>query len=481
MNQTEGSKVFSKILRGASWLGFYKGLSQVFSWIVTIVIARILVPQDYGLMSMATIITGYAQIFSELGLGAALVQKEVITEQEFSSVFWFGVMFGILLAASCYPISYFTARIFSEPRIIPLTQTVSIIFLLGGLSIVPGNILRREFRFRELGFIEMSSTLTSCIGMLAFALLGAGVWTLIFGSILLGIARLFFLYFCARWRPLCHFSWSEASSFIRFGVSMATARSLFYAWNRSDSFFAGRAWTASMLGFYALANQLAKIPTDKIVTLINQVSFSAFSRLQGKSSEFNQLYLDITKVIAIIVFPLFFGAYLVGDNIVKILFNEKWYPMIFIFRYLCIAQIFMAVNSINNFVHASQGRPHWSVMFNLLCGLLMPVSFFFAVQYGLNAIVVPWITVFIVLCLFWIGLTLRKIGIEIRAYGRNLSTPIFATVAMSLAVAVLRTSPIQNVYASTIGCILLGAGTYAGYLWVFDRKFLNTIATIFRS
>jgi len=430
-------------------------------------------------MSMATIITGYALIFSELGLGAALIQKKGISENELSSIFWFGMMVSLVLAASCYPIAYLTSRIFSEPRIIPLTKTVSFVFILGGLKIVPGNLLRRDFRFRELGFIEMTSTLISCLGMLSLALLGAGVWTLILGSILLGFVRMVSIYHRVRWRPTWHFNWSEAISFLRFGVYMATAGSLFYVWTKSDSFFAGRAWTARVLGYYALANQLAQIPTDKIVTLINQVSFSAFSRLQGDAKAFNRLYLDITKIIAMIVLPLFLGAYLIGDNLIKIVFNEKWFPIIFVFRYLCIAQIFMAVNSINNFVHASQGRPHWGVLFHLMCSMVMPASFFFAVQYGLGAIVVPWVTIFIVICLLWTLITVRKIGIPLRDYAKNLVNPLLAAGLMSLTVTALRASPLQNIYGSTIGCVLVGASAYAGYLWVFDRKFLKTMASMF--
>lgn len=484
MTQQNESKIFGTILRGASWLGLYKGFSQVFSWLVTIIIARILVPQDYGLMSMATIITGYAQIFSELGLGAALVQKEDITADEISSVFWFGMMFSMLLAVSCFPVAYLTAYIFNETRLVPLTKTVSVIFILGGGKIVPFNMMRRDFRFKELGFIEMTSTLISCIAMLIMANLGAGVWTLLGGTIVLSLSKLILTYQRVRWKPLWHFSWNEAVAFIQFGVSMATARSLFYGWTKSDSFFAGRAWSAGTLGFYSLANQLAKIPTDKIVTLINQVSFSAFSRLQSDREQFNQLYLDVTKVIAVVVLPFFIGAYMVGDRLVLIVFNEKWYPMTFVFRYLCIAQIFMSINSINNFVHASQGRPQWAVRFNLLCCMVMPVSFYFAVKHGLDAIVIPWISIFIVICVLWTLLTINKIGVGFKAYFRGLLTPVSAVAFMSAVVWILKsqfsTGMIGNIYINTAASIVMGAIAYAGYIWVVDRKYIMDTFTLFR-
>ena len=109
------SSIGKKVFKGASWLAMFKLISQFFSWGVTILVANILVPGDYGLMAMATIITGYAEMFAELGLGAAIIQKPKLIQEELSSVFWFSFMFGSLLALSCFPIAHLTAFIFQEP------------------------------------------------------------------------------------------------------------------------------------------------------------------------------------------------------------------------------------------------------------------------------------------------------------------------------------------------------------------------------
>lgn len=131
------------MFKGASWLAMFKFVSQLFSWVVTILVARILVPEDYGLMAMATIITGYAQMFAELGLGAAIIQKPQLIQIELSSVFWFSFMFGSMLALSCFPIAHLTAFIFHEPRVIPLTKTISLLFIFSSLQIVPLNLLKK--------------------------------------------------------------------------------------------------------------------------------------------------------------------------------------------------------------------------------------------------------------------------------------------------------------------------------------------------
>ena len=163
-----------KLTRGVSWLALFKTLSQSFSWIVTIVVARLLVPEDYGLMAMATIITGYAEIFSELGLGAAIIQRPDLKKKDMSSIFWFAMGVSLFFVLFCFLAAPVTARIFHEPRILPLTQAVSVVFLISGLRIVPLNLLKKDLNFKTVGFIEMIGSVVSCCSMLVMAYFGQG-------------------------------------------------------------------------------------------------------------------------------------------------------------------------------------------------------------------------------------------------------------------------------------------------------------------
>ncbi len=142
-----------KVVGSISWLAIFKFGSQAFSWMVTIIVARLLVPDDYGLLALATIITGYAEIFSELGLGAAIIQSPKLKDEDLSSIFWFGMLVSLLFAAFCFVAAPLTASLFNEPRVIVLTQAVSIIFILSGLQIVPLNLLKKEMDFKQVGLI----------------------------------------------------------------------------------------------------------------------------------------------------------------------------------------------------------------------------------------------------------------------------------------------------------------------------------------
>jgi O-antigen/teichoic acid export membrane protein len=478
--------IWSKSFKGGSWLALFKIFSQFFSWLVTIIVARVLVPGDYGLFAIATIFTGYAELFSELGLGNAIIQRKTSSQAELSSVFWFSSFVSGLLVLSCFPIAYITAKVFSEPRVIPLTESMALIFLFMGFQIVPLSLLKKELEFKTVGKIDLGVAFVSGIGMILLSYFGAGVWTLVGGFLLRSIARLIMVYYRVKWYPSFHFNFKEAKAYIKFGLIMSFGRSLFYIWEQSDRFFAGRAWNPDLLGIYAFALQLAQIPTEKIVTLINQVSFPALSKLQDDKAQFNKFYLNSNKITAFLVIPLFFGGFLVGEDLIKIILNEKWYPMITIFKYLCLTQIFMSINAINNFAHAAQGRPMWGVYYHIAGVLTMPVSFYFAVKYGLNAIIIPWMTVFVILTTSWIIITIKTIGVSIIDYVNNLRNPILGAGLMLISLTIFRhlITPIdfinENYILRLSISLVIGGISYVGYQWFSDREFIFSIKRLLK-
>ncbi len=463
-------------------MAFFNLFSQAFSWSVTILIARILEPGDYGLMAMATIITGYALTLSELGLGNAIIQRKDMNKNHLSSVFWFSSILTTGLAISCFPVSYLTAFIMHEPRVIPITQIVSILFILNGLQIVPSSLLRRDMDFKSIGMFDMISVIVSSACMFGIAKTGGGVWTLILGNIIRSFVRTLLLYIKSGWRPALHFNLIESRPYISFGIKLALGRSIFYVQQRSDEFFAGRTWQAGTLGFYTFALELASIPTNRIVSLINNVSFPAFAKVQHDQAAFNKLYLNITKITAAIVFPLFAGGYLFGGDLITILLDAKWQPIISLFKILCLVQIMTSMIAINNFVHAAQGRPVWSLYFNIACAIAMPLSFFLAVPYGLRGIIIPWCTTYVVLCVAWLYVSIRKFGIRLPKYIFNIRNPLLGTLLMSVPLWLFRKTFHETMYTEKITEVLIlgtligiGVAVYSGYFLIFDKQFIKDL------
>lgn len=469
--------------RQASWLALFKFSSQALSWATTILIARLLLPEDYALVAMATVITGYAEIFGTLGLGASIIQKEKVAQGELSSVFWFGMGVSLAFAIACVPFSYITASFFSEPSIIPLTQAVGLMFIFSGLQIVPGNLLRKEIKFKQLGKIDMGVAITSCCGMLIIAWLGGGVWALIGGILIRGFARTVLLYWQVEWRPTFYFKYKEVKPFINFGVMVALSTSFFYIFEVSDRIFAGRVWTLEMLGFYLLALQLAQIPTEKIVVLINQISYPVLSKLQADRVEFESFYLNVSRITATIVFPIFVGGALTGDLLIRVVLDDKWLPIIFLFQALCVIQIVHSLNAINGFVHMARGKPHITLLFDITIAATMAVSYYFAVPKGLHAILVPWFTTYLIIVLLWIAFTLRIQRISIVSYLKAMFVPAFSVAAMALMTFgfrfIIRDFGVPDFVK--LGLVVLFSGvSYLGVTILLDKRIVSNLRSFIK-
>lgn len=430
---------------------------------------------------MATVLVGYAALFSELGLGTAIIQRQNINENELSSTFWFTICFGLFLALICFLLAYPTVFLFKEPRILHITQFAATIYLLGALLIVPQNILMREVRFKELGFIHFLSSVLSCTSMIFMAVFGFGVWTLIGGHFVRKLTQTISVFFIVSWRPKFHFNFKDVKPYLKFGLNVAGSRSLRYIYTKSDRFFGGRFLGAQPLGYYSLALQLASIPTDRMVSLIQQVSFPVFSKYQDDIHKYKDFYLKITKFIAMITFPIFIGVFFLAKEIVTIILGTKWMPMIFPLRILCMAQLIVSITTVNNLANNAQGRPHWGLYFNIFNTTFLPVSFYFTCKHGINVLVLPWITVFPLICVGWTWVTLSKIDISLYDYLKNLLHPLGASIFMLVALLTIQYT-FRNLgflssasLKSLIFLILTGAICYLGYLVMFEKENLLAI------
>ena len=468
--------------KSISWFAIFKSISQTFSWAVTIILARILVPVDYALMDMATIFTGYAALFSELGLGAAIVQKENLDNDELSSIFWLGLIFSSLFGISCFILAYPTAMVFSQERLIPLTQTVSIIFFLNGLVIVPANILRKQMQFKKIGIIETAGIIVSSAFMVIIAHLGGGVWTFIWGHIIRDFIKTILYYRIARWWPSFHFSFFVAKQYLQFGLAISLGNSFKYVSEKSDRFFAGMSWNAQALGYYSFALTISGIVNEKIKSIVNQVSFSAFSKLQNEKEKFNSLYLQLTRVIFSMVMPLYLGGFWCANELFTVIFGSKWDNAVFFFKALCIVQIFKALAPLNYQVHATQGRVRLYLYLHAFRGLLLAATFFLTIRYfGKHGIILPWFTSFVIFLVILIYTALKRLNISAGTYILNLIHPLCASVMMSLALFGLKmyiSAPEAsnfNLVFILLLKILIGSVVYIGYLLIVDKQLILNI------
>ncbi len=461
--------------RAALSFGGYRFITQVISWTVTVAVARILRPEDYGLMALASLVTGYVEVFSELGLGAAIVQRGEITQRDLSSHFWFSVLVGTVLGVLTIPLAYATAWAVHDPRVIPITESISVLFLFGGFTVVPFNLLLREMRFGAIGASQLVGATVASLSMLWFASHGFGVWTLILGTLLLRLTTMVMVFVLSGWRPSFHFSSAEVRLSLRFGVHVAASRSIFYIFQKADKFIVGKVLGAGALGYYSFALDLASAPNDRMVTAANQVSFPVFARHQTQPDRLQDLFLKISRYIAWVAFPLYLGGAAFGHLLIPIL-GIKWAPAISLFRWFCLSYLLISVTSLNSGLHNALGRSRVVLIFSLLSIGVMAPCILVAAHFGLAALALPWLLVYPVLLAFWTHKTLKLASIPVGKYLAIYRTPLLASTIMILGVLSARLLPS---YSSAFGgagretmlvTVVMATVLYAASLFVLERR-----------
>ncbi len=469
-------------LRAAARSGFFFGgfrlFTQALSWGITIVIARMLNPEDYGLMEMALVLIAYVELFSELGLGAAIIQRKEISQKELSSIFWLSFIVSNALGVVSFALAYPTAWIFGESRIISVTQAMSVLFAVGGLMIVPFNLLMREFKFKEVGIIECVAVILSGGSMLFMAKAGWGIWTLAAGTILARCVTVALVCSVAKWRPNFYFRFADVRPLLSFGLKVAGSRSLHYIFRKLDRIIVGKMLGVESLGYYTLALTFAEAPTSKFISFITQISFPIFSRLQGDLLKFGDIYVKLTKYIAILMTPIFLGGFFFSREIIAVCLGEKWIPITSLFSMFCLSQFIYSLCSLSVVVNNAQARPQWCLYMTSILAFFMPISIYVAAHYGLDGLAVPWITVYPVIYIVFTALTIQKISLSGSRYLKGLVSPLVASSVMIAGIWVVQKIWILSGFDGGNGRKILfqeiftGAVLYLGYLVLVERETL---------
>lgn len=419
---------------------------QVFEQVVrlglTVVLARLIAPEDFGLMSMAFVVTYLAILLSDLGVGAALIQRADVSRKHIETAFTasslFGLVLTVLVAAGAGPIGAF----FGEPRLPPIVVVLSLTFLFKGVQGAPRDLLRRHMLFVPYTLTAAVALLVGAVVGVVVGALGYGVWALVAYSIVesaLGMA--FSLFAAVRagvWHPSLGFDRRAARELAGFTGFMMGARVLTYGQATADNILVGRFLGAAALGFYGLAYRIMLYPIQKIADVVGHVALPAFSSVQHDAGTLRRAFLRGQQSIALVCMPLSIGVVLVAPEAVRVLFGNEWSPATESVQILALAGPFIAIVRLNTTVYQATGRPAWAFWMLVASTLLNVIGFAIGVRYGIEGVSVGFTVTAVAMFLPHFVLVSRTLRLPLRSLAANLAPVLGATVAMSISVSVIR-------------------------------------------
>ena len=470
-----------RVIHGVFWLTATRLSGQIITWIITIVVVRLLTPEDYGLMGMAVLFTGVVHLFNEIGLGAAIVQKAELKVEQLSDLRWVIIALNVALFALLLLLAPAAAGYFGEVQLVPIIRVLAISFLVNGVGTASASILQREMAFKEKAAAELAGNLTGGVSTLALALFGYGVWSLVIGSL---VMRLVTTVFYCVYRPPAFsrsFSIRNVGRFMNFGFQVTASRFLWYLYSSADVAIVGKVLGSTQLGYYSLAFQYSSLPLEKFVTILNEIAFPSFSSVQHDTATLQRHYLKLVNFVALVAFPMFIGLGLVADSAVLVLLGAKWLPVVVPLRILCVVLCFRTIETINVPLTMARGRPEVVLGNTVIGALVLPPSFYIGARYGgIDGVAMAWLLTRPFLFAMLTSRTLRVVELGWARYASGLCHPVLGCLVMIALVLTV------GVYTRAMGPVsrllvesLAGCAAYLTYNVLFNLSALQEVTETF--
>lgn len=371
-----------KTITGVYWSILSKWGQTLLNIGITIILVRLLSPREFGLIAMITVITGFADVFTELGFSAALIQKQDVQSEHFSSIFWINVASGLLFAVAFMIGAPLIANFYNEPLLVPLTMFVSINFLIKSLNIVQNAIILKSLNFRMLSIVEMISIGIAGLIAIIMAFMGFGVWSLVVQWITGSMITTVLIWKLSDWRPDFTFSRIAVKDLLRFSVNLLGARALNYWFRKFDNLLIGRFIGTAELGIYSRAYQLLLFPLQNIAQVIIRVLFPSFSIIHQDKAKVKYLFLKAVGVIALFIYPMSLGLLVTTEPLVMTFFGAQWIRMIPILRIFCLLVLLQSI-TFPGVLYMSQGRTDLQFKVNIFTGSMIILGITVGLYWGI--------------------------------------------------------------------------------------------------
>ena len=372
----------ARAARGAAVAVTTQALKFLISLVATSVMARLLTPQDYGLIGMVAFVTGFVAMYKDLGLSVATIQKSEISSEQISTLFWVNVTLSVVITLFTVLISPLVAWFYKEPRLTWITVLTACGFLISGVAVQHEALLRRQMRYLALAIVGLVSVVTGYVVGIILAWRGFSYWALVGSQLaLIGTSTILTMALC-RWVPKLPTRGSGVRPMLTFGGHLTGFTTINYFSRNLDNLLIGRFVGAQQLGLYSRAYQLMMLPIDQINEPITSVALPSLSRLTDSPELYRRAYLRMLEKVAMVTMPTVVFLIATSDWIIRIVLGSQWVGAVQIFILLGVSGLFQPVANTTGWLLLSQGRANHMLQWGLISGPIIIISFLIGLPWG---------------------------------------------------------------------------------------------------
>lgn len=465
---------------GLTFTGGAYACRQVIEITCSIILARLLLPEQFGVVAVAATFLGFSYTIGNLGMGSAVIQSTELSIADRHTAYTISGCVGLILTLLLASPSPWIAHFFDMPVLLFALPVMSLQVLLSGLYATPVALLRRNLQFGRVAFIEMGSTASYGLSSISLALAGYGVWSLVWAPLISGAAALVLAHTLSRYVPTISLNPKSARKLLSFGGTL-TVKNIFVQFSRNaDKFVVAKLLGAGATGLYSRASNFSSIPSARLLPVLHTVFFPILCRLYEDKVKFRDWYVKMTVIVAVVVTPLLMGLLALAEDFTLALFGPNWSGMVPAFRVLCLAGLFNSLSKLSGAAIEASGTLRYDVISQSIYAALILVCAIFGAQFGIVG--VSWAFLFANVILYLMkGVALQfTIGLPFQRYLTAVLPSFAAGLTMLL---VLSTLPLwtsdwlpHGVVSSwtRLGLgIILGAAVYPVALLLFGPSHLR--------
>lgn len=345
-----------KVLSNMLWRFAERCGAQGVSFIVSVVLARLLAPDAYGIVALITVFTGIMQLFIDSGFKNALVQKREADQLDFSTVFYFNVGVGVALYLLMFALAPAIARYYGKDFMTPYIRVMALTLVLGGVNGVQQALVMKRMIFKRFFYATLTGTLVSAVVGVAMAYRGMGVWALIAQSLTNQLIDTAFLWFTVKWRPSRQFSWTRLKPMFQYGSKLLGSALLNSLTNNLTSLLVGKVYTEEALGYYTKSEHLPGMVVSNLHSAVQSVLFPVLAERQTDRERIKAILHKSLMTSAYCIFPCMIGIAVCAEPLIRLLFTEKWIAMVPYLRLWCFSHAFFLLHTANLQVIQATGR-----------------------------------------------------------------------------------------------------------------------------
>jgi lipopolysaccharide exporter len=475
------SSLTQKTVKGFFWAytSFLGG--KGLNFLTTVILARLLLPAEFGLIGYCLIVIQYVDILNSAGIDTALIARRDKVQEAANAAFVANILFGIVCFGITWVIAPFVAAFFKAPEIVPLFRALGLSLPFTGLGVVPDTMLKREMRFQTVIISDVSRNFMKGAVSVVLALLGFGVWSLVWGQVIGVLTGSVLSWVLARWKPTWRFDRDATRSIVTYGSHIIALETAGAFRNNVDYLLVGRILGAASLGFYTMSYRMPELLIRSLNYVIGDVSLPALAMTQSDRPKMQKFYFGYIRFLSMFVFPVGVGLAFTAPVFIPLFLSDKWIPAILPTSLISIALCITALGYVPGVLYKAISRPD---ILNKLAITKMPIAvliLWFSTRWGIVGVAAGQIAIALISVSLDMLVANRVMQYSFSELFNAISPSLVSTLSMGAVLFFIAQAVPVDGLIQLILMVTLGGLTYFGIFWLFNRDALILGVTTIRS